>query len=179
MVRDPFAQEKAAVQFVAGLRKRNLQPIDLDALIKRIGEDTRVDFSGPATDEKIRIFIAELPKHVDAVLLGHVSAWGLFSRESTQLIRVPVYGYVSGYGGSASWQSSQWIPVPRTRDVSIVGLSLAIVRVTPDTSPALAWQYSHVHTDRGGNLVWQRPRTPDQLAADFLNDIVNALPLKP
>lgn len=176
-IRDPFAAQKAAILFTAALKKRGLVPIEFADLMKRIQEETGVDFSGPASDEKLRLFRAEFPKHIDAAVLGHVSAWGVFTREYDQVIPIPTYGYVSGYGGGASWRTTQYVQVRRSSDTSVVGATVALIRVAPEIEPTLAWQYTHVLSDAGG--LFRRPPTPDSLAERFFAGLADAFPVKP
>jgi len=92
-VQDPFAGVKALSFLVQSLRTRGLQLVEFASIARRVQEDTGRQFSTPLSDEDLKVLLAELPKHTDALLVGHVSAWGVLSEDDTRLLPVPVYGW--------------------------------------------------------------------------------------
>ncbi len=175
-IQDPFAATKAYVFMVSALKGRGQAIIEIGDLFKRIQEDTGKNFTEMPRDDGLKLFVAEAPKYVDGFCLGTVSVWGTLTQTSQGAIRVPVYGWVSGAGGVWNWQTTQWVPVQTTQEVTVIGGTVALVQIVEGT-PALLWQYSHIRMDRGG--LFSRPPTPDKLAERFFQDVAKAVPTKP
>lgn len=183
VVQDPFAAQKAEVLLSSAFRAQGLQVIEFSELVRRVQSSLGRNLTQSSSD--FEAFMAEVPNQVDAAFIGIVSAWGTVTREGTSVLPIPVHGWGSawswGPGGgrsiSGSWQTTQYVPIRRSYDVSVVGATVALVR-TEQGKATLAWQYSHVRTDRGGPFIWQRPPPPDQLAEKYFQDLAKAVPLR-
>jgi len=175
-VQDSFASTKAGIHLASGIKARGILPLDVAEVLKLIQSETGKDVSSPVAIENLGTLSPELAKHVDAVILGRISAWGSFSQASTRV--VPVYGWVQAPNGG-QWQITQQVPVPSSREVTIVGASIALVQLNQERGPILGWQYSQTRVDRGGPFVWNHPPPPDKLAEQFFQDVAKALPLRP
>lgn len=171
-VQDPFAGEKAGSYLEAAVKRKGVELIELQEVAQRVRTETGLDVSRPLTpDEAERVALNEMPKHVDAVVVGYISAWGTVQREETRVY--PIYVWQQG-----GWGVAGWVPVRSMGDATIVGATVAIVRL-PGVGQrwVLAWQYSEVRIDRGGPFIWNRPRPPDELAKQLCEDVARAMPL--
>jgi hypothetical protein len=173
-VQDPFAAEKATGYLTAALRAKGFALIDLQEIAQRIMAETGVDISKPLTPEQSeRVALGELPKHLDAVFVGHLSFWGTIQAQSSR--PYPVYGWNQG-----TWGVIAWVPVPSTTEATMIGASVAIVQL-PGIGQrwVLAWQYIQIRVDKGGPFIWNKPPSPDKLAEQFFQDVAKAVPLSP
>jgi hypothetical protein len=183
-VQDPFAGTKATNMLATALVQQGIPLMSILDIYRQIEKDTQHTFSNPPTNEDSRIFFAELPRFVDAVLLGGVAAWDIVTEKGTRYVPFPVSGQtygVVGQGGGISWQTTKPVPVTVTKDVSMVGAVVAMYQLIPDGPGALVWQYSYLRTDRGGGdlLGVRRRDPPDKVAEAFFQDVAKALPIRP
>lgn len=178
-VQDPFGATKASVYLTSALKSRGYVLVDFADLVRRIQADTGQDFSGPATEDGLKVFLAEAPKHVDALLFGYVTAWGTITQTGTQAVAIPVQGWIYGSGGVWQWRTTQYVPVQRNREASVVGTTVALASLLGGGPLVLAWQFSQVRTDTGGPFRWNRPAPPDQLAERLFQDVARTIPLRP
>lgn len=200
---DPYAATKATELLGAALAARGIVLVNMGGVFNRMQGDTGHTFANPATPEDTRLYISLLPKYLDAVILGHVSAWGLISVQQPQVVPVRTYGWGSGAGtatvmgpggfatitgsGSASWHATSYVPIQVTREASMIGASVALVQLQQDGSTTLLWEYSNVTVDQGTGAVHcgllgcfqlRRPSPPDQLAQNFFGDVAKAFPVR-
>ncbi len=173
-VQDPFAAEKATAHLSNALRARGVTLVDYETIARRIVAETGIDLSRSlAPEERDRVALWELPKHMDALFIGYLSHWGTIQTEGRR--PYPVYGWNQG-----SWGVIAWVPVPATRDATVIGASVALVQLPGNGQRwVLAWQYSQVRIDSGGPFIWNRPPTPDELAQRFFQEVAKAVPLAP
>ncbi|MHB8731754.1 MAG: hypothetical protein ACYDAB_08190 [bacterium] len=167
--------------------------MDLTAMFKQMQTDTQHTFANPPTPDDQKLFISLLPKYLDGVILGRISAWGIITVQGTRIIGIPTYGWgsgsgtgtYSGAGGSGTvtgnwngaWHSTQYVPVRVTREASVIGGTAALVRLHDDGSVSLLWEYNYVDVDRGGPFIWNHPAPPDDLAKRYFDSLARVFPI--
>lgn len=192
-VQDSYAATKATALLGAALASHGVSLVDLGAMFKQMQTDTQHTFANPATPEDQKLFISLLPKYLDGVILGRISAWGTITVQGTRIIGIPTYGWGNGSGtgtfygtgGSgtvtgtwnSAWHSTQYVPVRVTREASVIGGTAALVRLHDDGSVNLLWEYNYVDVDRGGPFIWNHPTPPDDLAKKYFDSLARVFPV--
>lgn len=173
-VQDPFASQKANVYLTTGLRTVGLSMMDMNNVLQRIQADTGIDMTKQLTQSELDRVVAEMAKHLDAVLTGRIGVWGTFQQSATRIF--PVYSWHS----DGTWGYTN-IPVRSSREMSAVGASVALLRLGVPGGWELAWQYSHVRIHEGGYDLLHRapPDPPDRVAEAFFLEVAKALPIRP
>jgi hypothetical protein len=182
LVQDPYAATKATALLSAALASHGVSLVDLDAMFKQMQADTQHTFASPPTPEDQKLFISLLPKYLDGAILGRISAWGIITVQGTRIIGIPTYGWGSGSGTvtgnwNGSWHSIQYVPVRVTREASVIGGTVALVRLHEDGSVSLLWEYNYVDVDRGGPFIWNHPSPPDDLAKKYFDNLAKVFPV--
>jgi len=190
-VEDPFAATKATEFLESALARRGVALVNLADVFRDMKNDTGHTFSNPPTEDDQRVWNTNLPRYVDASLIGRVSAWGTLVVQGTRVLHVPVYGWGSGSGTgtvygpgvnatitgnwTSQWHSTQAVPITVTQQVSVVGLTAALLRLYPDGRVSLFWQYSHVALSEGRGL--RRAAPPDTVVQQLCTEIAAAYPV--